>query len=302
MGPVTVTTKSRPPSRTRKPRQPRKSAESRGGLGRTPLSYTGLIALALFAAVPLIVFVFNSQKSDLELGTNPLGPPRSLSLRNFIDAWNYGDLGTGLRNSLIIVTATVLGVWICAGFAAYSLARLNPFGAKAITNYLLVIIALPVQLFLVPLFFLWTRLHLYDTLPGLFLIYIALNTPFATLLLRTFLIGVPKELDEAARIDGANEWQVATRVILPLSWPGFLTVGLVTGLAAYNELLFATTFISTPSRLPMSTSFLQFQQGQSHLFGLIDAAGLIMVAPAIVFFLVLQRRFINGLTSSGVKG
>ena len=267
-----------------------------------PGSYSGLVLLALFAVLPLSAFLFNALKSDSELGSNPLGPPLHPRLDNFADAWVQGDLGTGLRNSAIIVAGTVLGVWFCAGLAAYALARLDVPGQSWFTSYFFVVIALPVQLFLVPLFFLWTRLNLYDTLLGLTVIYIALNTPFATLLLRSFLIAIPRELDEAARLDGAGEWRIATRIVMPLSWPGLLTIGLITGLAAYNELLFAVTFMSTPENLPISTAFLQFQQGFSQQWGLVNAAGLIMVFPVLLLFLAMQRRFVAGLTSSGLKG
>ena len=280
----------------------RRPSVAGGGVRRTPLSYAVLTLLAAFSAVPLFILVFNSLKSDAEIGRDPLGIPTSLDLGNFSLAWTQGQLGQGLLNSLYLVVGTIIGVWVCAGMAAYSLARLNPPFKRGIANYLLVVISLPVQLFLVPLFFLWTRLGLYDSIPGLILIYIALHTPFATLLLRTFLVGIPREIDEAARIDGANEWQVATRIVLPLARPGFLTVGLITGISAYNELLFAVTFISTPSRLPISTAFLYFQQGQTHLWAVTNAAGLIMVMPVVVLFLSSQRRFIAGLASSSVKG
>ena len=280
----------------------RRKRGGNGGIYRTPVSYTVLIILAVFAGLPLLVLLFNSFKSDAELGRNPLGFPQSWDFNNFSLAWTQGSLGQGLINSFFLVVGTILGVWICAGFAAYALARLDVPFKKGFANYFLIIISLPVQLFLVPLFFLWTKLGLYDTIPGLIIIFIALYTPFATLLLRTFLVGIPKEIDEAARIDGANEWQVATQIILPLAQPGFLTVGLVTGLSAYNELLFAVTFISDPTRLPISTAFLSFQQGQTQLFGVVNAAGLIMVIPVVILFLAMQRRFISGLASSAVKG
>jgi raffinose/stachyose/melibiose transport system permease protein len=261
-----------------------------------------LVLLGVFALGPLVVLVFNAFKTDAELGSNPLGPPREIALDNFERAWVQGSLGTGLANSALLVAGTVMGVWICAGAAAYAMARLDLPGAGTVTAYLVVVIALPVQLFLVPLFFLWTRLNLYDTLPGLILIYVALNSPFATLLLRAFLLSIPRDIDDAARIDGANEWQLATRVVMPLAWPGFLTVGLVTGLAAYNELLFATTFMSSPENLPISTAFLHFQQGFTRQWGITGAAGLIMIIPVLVLFLLMQRRFIAGLTTGGVKG
>lgn len=290
-------------SNTVRPRRRRGKADSRpGGIGRTPFAYFWLTLLALFAGLPLLVLLSNSLKTAIELGENPLGLPKGFDWQNFADAWNQGGLGQGLLNSLIVVLGTVIGTWICAGLASYALSRLDLPFKRALGNYLFVIISLPVQLFLVPLFFLWSRVGLINTLPGLIIIYIAIQTPFATLLLRTFMVGIPRELDEAARIDGANEWQIATQVILPLAQPGFLTVGLVVGLASYNELLFAVTFISTPSTLPISTAFLQFSQGESQQFGLVNAAGVIMLVPVVILFLFLQRRFIGGLASSGLKG
>ncbi|MCU1411032.1 MAG: carbohydrate transporter permease [Rhodoglobus sp.] len=273
-----------------------------GGLGRTPVSYAVLVILGLFAFLPVLVLLFNSLKTSLELGTNPLGPPSSLDFSNFVEAWTRGSMARGLGNSAILVAGTILGTWLCAGSAAYALARLDLPFKRGVETYLFVIISLPVQMFIVPLFFLWVRLGLINTLFGLIVIYVALNTPFSVLLLRTFLVGIPRELDEAARLDGANELQVATRVILPLSWPGFLTVGLVSGLGAYSELMFAVTFLLDPAQMPGATSFLQFSQGFTQLYNLVNAAGVIIVLPLIILFLLMQRRFIAGLATGGTKG
>jgi raffinose/stachyose/melibiose transport system permease protein len=286
-----------------RPRRSPDAMDSRpGGLKRAPISFVLLVLLAVFAVLPVLVLVFNSFKSDSELATNPLGLPQSWDFSNFATAWTLGNLGQGLMNSAILVAGTVVGVWICAGMAGYALARLNVPFKRGISFYLLIVISLPAQMFLVPLFFLWTNLGLYDNLFGLILIYTALQFPFATLLLETYLSGVPKEIEEAARIDGANEWQVATRIVLPLTRPGFLTVGLVVGLAVYGELFFAVIFISSPGNLPISTAFLQFQQGFTRLYGVTDAAGFIMIIPVILLFVLMQRKFISGLASSGVKG
>ncbi|WP_329088005.1 MULTISPECIES: carbohydrate ABC transporter permease [unclassified Streptosporangium] len=273
-----------------------------GGLGPTPISYTVLTLLALFAILPVLVLVFNSFKSSLEIGSNPLGLPSSADFSNFAEAWRRGNMARGFANTVFLVVGTVVGTWLCAGTAAYSLARLNLPGKRKVETYLFILISLPVQMFIVPLFFLWVQLDLINTLPGLVIIYVALNTPFSVLLLRTFLVGIPKELDEAARLDGANEWRIATRIILPLSWPGFMTVGLVSGLGAYSELLFAVTFLVDPAQMPVATSFLQFSQGHTQLYNLVNAAGVIIVVPLIILFLLMQRRFIAGLAASGSKG
>ncbi|WP_066366040.1 carbohydrate ABC transporter permease [Herbidospora mongoliensis] len=272
------------------------------GLRRTPISYTVLILLALFAGLPLLVLVFNSFKSNLELGNNPLGLPSGLDFTNYVEAWTQGSIGRGMWNSVILVGGTVIGTCVTAGMCAYAMARLDLPFKRGFENYLFVVISLPVQMFIVPLFFLWSNLSLIDSLFGLIIIYVALNTPFSVLLLRTFLVGIPKELDEAARIDGANEMQIAWRIILPLARPGLLTVGLVSGLGAYSELLFAVIFVTDPDKLPMATALLNYSQGHTQLFGLVNAAAVIMTVPAVVLFLFMQRKFIAGLASGGVKG
>ncbi|MDM4762036.1 carbohydrate ABC transporter permease [Galbitalea sp. SE-J8] len=273
-----------------------------GGSRRTPVSYLVLVLLALFAALPVLVMVFNSLKSNYEIGANPLGFPTSFEFANFVEAWVQGNMGRGLLNTVVVVSGTIAGTWLCAGPAAYAMARLDLPLRRGIENYLYFVISLPVQMFIVPLFFLWVQLGLIDTLFGLIVIYVALNTPFSVLLLRTFLIGIPRSLDEAARIDGASEWRVATRIVLPLSLPGFLTVGLLSGLGAYSELLFCVTFLSDPELFPVATAFLNFSQGYAQNYGLVNAAGVILLAPLVLLFLALQRRFISGLASSGVKG
>ncbi|MFO7631410.1 MAG: carbohydrate ABC transporter permease [Caldilinea sp.] len=130
----------------------------------------------------------------------------------------------------------------------------------------------------------------------------SLFSPFATYLLRSFLVSIPMDYEEAARIDGANDLQVLTRIILPLSWPGFLTVVLVVGLSVWNEFLFAITFLQRPELKPISTSLLAFQTRFSRDWGLTSAASVIMIIPIVILFLFLQRQFIEGLARGGLKG
>jgi raffinose/stachyose/melibiose transport system permease protein len=264
--------------------------------------YAVLVALAFFALAPLVVLVFNALKTSAELGRTPLGPPLSPVFSNFPKAWELGNFAVTMRNSAIITVGTVIGVCIIAGMAAYALSRLDLPGSDGVLFYLFVGSAIPVQLFLVPLFFLWSRLQLTNTLIGVIIIYWAIFSPFATLLLRSYLVALPRDFEDAARIDGANELQVLTRVVLPLAWPGFLTVALVSGLAAWNEFFFAVTFIQDDNLKPIATSFLAFQNQFSRNWGLTSAAGLFMILPVIVLFLILQRRFIEGLASGGLKG
>lgn len=281
--------------------------ESRGGrrTRREPSKipyYVVLILLAIFALGPLVVLAFNSLKTSAEIGRNPLGPPLSPIFQNFPDAWTQGNFASTMLNSVILTLGTVVGVCVIAGMAAYALDRLDLPGTDAVLLYLFVASAVPITLFLVPLFFLWSSLNLTNTLFGLIVIYWAIFSPFATLLLRSYLVALPRDFEDAARIDGASELQVLLRVVLPLSWPGFLTVALVSGLAAWNEFFFAITFIQDENLKPVTTSFLAFQSNFSRDWGLTSAAGILIILPIIVLFLFLQRRFISGLTAGGLKG
>jgi raffinose/stachyose/melibiose transport system permease protein len=265
-------------------------------------AYATLTALAIFAIGPLVVLLFSALKSPQEAATNPIGVPRDPQFGNFVDAWRDGGLSTTMANSAFITVGTVIGVCVIAGMAAYALARLEIRGANAVTAYLLLAAAIPAQLFLVPLFFLWTRIGLYDTRVGLVVIYWGLYSPLATLLLRSYLVSLPRDFEDAARMDGASELRVLRDVVIPLSRPGFLTVALVVGLFAWNEFFFAITFVQTEDKLPVVSSFLAFSQNFTRDWSLTSAAAILIVLPVLALFLALQRRFIEGLTGTGLKG
>ncbi len=265
-------------------------------------NYVILILLLFFAIGPLIVLFFNSVKTSQELIVNPMGFPRTLRLANFVDAWNQGGFAQTARNSVFLVVTTVTLELILAGMAAYSLARLNPPGQGGFMLYMLVGSTLPVWLFLVPLLFLWIKLRLNNTLYGLTILYLAFNAPFATFLLRAFMVQIPRDFEDAARVDGANEIGVFTRVILPLVWPGFLTVGLVVGLGVWNEFQTALIFTSDPDLFPVALSYYKFTSRFGRDWTLTSSAAVMMIAPVLILFLALQRRFIAGLSQGGVKG
>jgi len=275
-----------------------------GGRRDTSLApnYIILILLLAFALGPILVLLFNSVKTPAEIGLNPLGPPQSFVWQNFPKAWDVGNFATTTRNSSVLVVGTVAGVLILGGMAAYSLAKLNLPGAGMVTLYLLIGTSIPLQLFLVPLFFTWQRLSLVNTLHGLIIIYIATNAPFAVFLLRSYMLQLPSDFEDAARVDGAGEWQIFTNIVVPLSWPGFLTVGLVVALSVWNEFLLATVFLTEQDLFTVVTSYYNFSTRFSRDWTMTSAAAVMMILPVIVIFLALQRRFIDGLTQGGIKG
>jgi raffinose/stachyose/melibiose transport system permease protein len=264
--------------------------------------YAALILLMLFALAPLMILGFNSLKTLSQVSQNPISPPvDGLHWDNYVNAWEQGHYATTVRNSAIVTAATVLGVLIVSGLAAYSLARLRPWGANGLTMYFLIGTSLPAQLFLVPLFFVWAHLGLVNNLLGVIIIYWATLSPFATFLLRSFMVALPSDFEDAARLDGASEMRVLWDIIRPLAWPGFMTAGLITGLAAWNEFLFALTFLQRDDVKTITASLFAFNDQYQRDWALTSAASVLMILPVLVLFLALQRRFIAGLTVGGLK-
>ena len=274
----------------------------RGSRQTSVLNHLVLAALAAFALMPVLVLFFNSVKSSSEIGINPLGPPREVHLENFQEAWERGNFARTMRNSVVLVAGTVTLVLFLGGLAAYSLARLKPPGSDAFMGYMLVAATLPIWLYLVPLFILWRSLHLLNNPLGLILIYTALNAPLAVFLLRSFLLSVPQELEDAAVVDGATKLQAFFRIILPLAWSSFLTVGLVVALSVWGEFQIALIFIQLPDFYPVTTSYFAFTTRFGRDWALTSASAVMMIAPIVLFFVALQRQFIEGLTQGSVKG
>ena len=275
----------------------------RGGRGMSLApNYVILILLLIFSIGPLAIMAFNSLKSRTEIGDNPLGLPRGLVWSNYSRAWDVGNFSTTMVNSGLLVAGTVIGVLLLGGMAAYSLAKLDLPGAGALMLFLLVVSSLPIHLFLVPLFVLWRELGLLNSFHGLILIYIALNAPLAIFLLRSYMVQLPRDFEDAARVDGAGEWQIFAKIVVPLSWPGFLTVGLVVALSVWNEFLLATVFLQDESKFTVVTSYQNFATRFSRDWSLTSAASVMMIVPIIVIFLIFQRRFIEGMTQGGMKG
>ena len=274
------------------------------GAGRsqsTVPNYIVLVLLALFAALPILLLFSNSLKSTSEIAASPFAIPRDFIWSNYAEAFQKGNYAVTIRNSAILTISTIAGSLTVAGLAAYALSRLKLKGANILSFYFLVGIGVPAQLFIIPLFFMWKQFGLVNTHLGLIIIYVALQSPFATYLLRSYMLSIPEEFVDAAKIDGASDWQVFRHIIAPLTGPGFLTAGLVIGLFTWNEFLFAVTFLPERDFKPVATSLYAFQGRFSRDWGLTNAGSVIMMAPVLILFLALQRRFIEGLTQGGLK-
>jgi raffinose/stachyose/melibiose transport system permease protein len=266
------------------------------------ISYLVLAIFAFIALFPIALLLLNSLKPAAQIVQNPLGLPEPVRWQNFVNAWNHAKFSKTFVNSLIVSGTTIVLVCSTSSLTAYVLARKKIKSWKIFTFYLLATTTAPVQLYLFPLYFGFAKLGLINNVFGVALIYTALFSPFAVMLLRTYFLAVPKELEEAAIVDGATSWQVFSKVMLPIVSPGILTVALIIGLNSWNEFLIATTFLQKADNVTAVIAFYLLSGQYSSDWGEIMAAALIIVIPVVGLFVFMQKRFIEGMAGGSVKG
>jgi raffinose/stachyose/melibiose transport system permease protein len=266
------------------------------------ISYIVLAIGAFIALFPIALLVLNSLKPAAQIVQSPLSLPNPIRWENFTNAWNHAKFSKTFINSLLLSGTTIVLVCSTSSLSAYVLARKKIASWKIWTFYLLATTTAPIQLYIFPLYFGFAKLGLINNVFGVALIYTALYSPFAVMLLRTYFIAVPKELEEAALIDGATHWQVFSKVMLPIVSPGILTVALIIGLNSWNEFLIATTFLQKADKVTAVIGFYLLSGQYSSDWGEIMAAALIIVVPVVVLFVAMQKRFIEGMAGGSVKG
>ena len=266
------------------------------------VKYVFLFGMLLFALVPLLQVFINSFRSDREVKTMPLGLPKQWVFNNYPETWKIGGYGQAYINSLLIAAVVIVVVLAVAGLGAYSISKLEYKGRGFFNAYFFVAISLPGFLYIVPDDFIFNKLHLIDTRVGLMLVYIAMQIPFNMLLLKTFLAGIPRELEEAAKIDGCNELDSFMKITLPIAKPMFLTVAILVFVNVWNEYLWSNTFVTTEIIKPVATRFVKFTGEYGSDMAKIYTASVITIAPVIILYLLFSRKFIEGMTSGSVKG
>jgi N,N'-diacetylchitobiose transport system permease protein len=276
-------------------------------LRKLTLNATG-IAVAVVTLFPIFWMVSTAFKPATEIySLTPRALPAHPTLSNFRSVLNGSVIGmpywTFLRNSLVVTVASVVVSSLIALLAAIAVAR---FRFRFRTTYLIMLLIvqmLPQQALVIALFLDFRRVNLLDSLLGLVLLYITFSLPVTIWMLRNFVAAVPRELEEAAAIDGAGPLTVFWKVLLPLVAPGLVTTSVFAFIFAWNEFVFATTFLGTDQAkytLPVYVTYF-FGKGSVD-WGAIMAASLLFTLPVMVFFLIVQRRLRTGLLAGAVKG
>ncbi len=266
--------------------------------------YTLLLAAgALLTVFPFIYMLSTSLKGPVYVfELPPRLVPSQPTLRNFILAWTSNNFARYFLNSLgVTLVTTLLVIWL-GSMMAYAFARFEFVLKKPLYYLVMFFMMMPAMSLIVPQFILATRLKLVDQLPGLVVMYVAQNLPLTVFLLRGFLEQVPREIEEAAQMDGASAWGVYWRVLLPLSKPALATAAIFASLGAWDEYVWAFTIINTAEKRTLPVGIAAFQGVHLSDWGLVFAASLIAVVPVILLFIILQKYFIKGMVTGAVKG
>ncbi|TYC51444.1 carbohydrate ABC transporter permease [Rhodobacterales bacterium] len=262
-----------------------------------------ILAYIVFALFPLFwLLKVAVTPNDLLYSEGVRMWPSRATLEHFEFVIAHSAFPTFFRNSVIVSGSTAIAVTIIASLAGYALSRFS-FRAKYWLIALMLITQMfPLVMLVAPIFKMLTPLGLTNSLAGLVIVYTAFNAPFATFLMQSFFDGIPKDLEEAAMIDGATQFKAFRQIILPLTLPGIAaTLGFVFT-AAWSELLFALMLISGNDAATFPVGLLSFVSKFSVDFGQMMAAGVLALIPACLFFLLIQRYLVQGLTAGAVKG
>jgi len=275
---------------------------NRTSLGQKILYYTLLVILAVIIIFPIYYMIIISLKIPRDIYRTPSILPVNATLVNYVDLFVKMNFLTNIRNSLIVAgLSTAVSVFI-SSLAAYSLVRLKYRFRDTLGRIILFAYLTPSALLFIPLSVIVARLNLGNTLHGLIFVYLTFATPLSTWLLMGYFRSIPADLEEAALIDGATRLGALFRVVMPLVTPGLIAVSVFTFTGAWNELLLALIFITSPDKqtVPVAVSYLI--TGDVFRWGLIMAGSVAAAVPVMVLYYLGQRFVVQGLAAGAVKG
>lgn len=270
---------------------------------QSPWIWVAVVAIILFCLFPFYWLVNVSLKTGADLSGSSLLPPNP-TLENYRSIFKNSDFTNGLKNSAIVAFSVTILALTFGSFAAYALARLKMRGKFLVLAVVLSVTTFPQITIAAPLFKLWTDIGIYNTRIGLIIPYLTFALPLAIYILTSFFKEIPKDLEEAALVDGATHFQAFRKVVVPLAAPGLATAGILTFIAAWNEFLLAITLTSSQSArtVPAAIAFFTGSTEFEQPLGTISAASVTISIPLIILVLLFQKRIVAGLTAGAVKG
>lgn len=266
------------------------------------LIYLVLAAGGIFSLLPLVWLI---RSSLMDMGQifelPPIWVPDPFQFSNYREALTILPFGRYFVNTLIIVVFSVLGVIVTSSISAYSFARMNWRGRNLVFGLLLSSMMLPYAVTLIPTFIGWSKVGLTNSFIPLIAPAWCGGGAFNIFLLRQFYLSIPRELDEAAYVDGASHWRIFRSIILPLTKPALIVVGLFSFLASWNDFLGPLVYLNDETQYTLALGLQQFKGMYSAEWHLMMAAATVVLLPAIIVFFIGQRYFIEGITLTGIK-
>lgn len=264
------------------------------------LKYFIAISYAVIALFPFLWMISNSFRNNQEIFSAPFALPKSFRINNYIEAWSTAKIGTYFLNSVIVSFSAVLVLIVFASMASYIIARVKP--NNLIYTYFTLGIMIPIHAMLIPTFIMLRKVDLLNNRAGLSIVYMAANMALSIFILVGFMRGIPKEMEEAAEIDGAGIYRTFFSIILPISKPGIATIGTLSFLNAWNDFLYAQVLMVSPA-IKTLTQGIQNLKGQySTDYGLMSAGLVITIIPVVVVYILFQEQVVKGMTAGAVKG
>ncbi|SDO41285.1 raffinose/stachyose/melibiose transport system permease protein [Microbacterium sp. ru370.1] len=260
-----------------------------------------LIALSIAMIYPIVIIVITAFKPNLEVLTNPTGLPQAPTFDNFVTSWQDAGFANLFFNSVLLTVVSMTVATFVAALASYAIVRQATRIGSGVYLLLAAGIFLPMQLALVPQFRVVRDLGLINNYAGVILLYIAGALPFGVFLMAAFMRQVPKEIVEAAVIDGAGYFTLFRRIFLPLARPAIATFWVLQGVGVWNDYLVPQLLLTDPSKRTLTTGVLYFKAQYLADWGNIMAAVLIMSLPILLLFVFAQRFFVSGLYAGAVK-
>ena len=261
-----------------------------------------LATVSLGVLVPIGYVIIASLKTIPDFFGNPYGLPSEWAWDNYARAWNEAQLSITLRNSIVVTASAVIASTFLAAMISYGLSRRERWLAMPLYAMFTGGLLVPVQMVILPLFLLLREAGLYGTLGALILPYCALGLPLGVLILTPLIATMPRELADAARVDGAGEWQIFLRIVLPLLRPGLASVCILNGVWMWNEFFIPLVLSPKVDTQTMPVGIVSFIGTYSTEWGLVFASVVMATAPVVVAYLALSRQFIAGLTAGALKG
>ncbi|MEI2340308.1 carbohydrate ABC transporter permease [Priestia megaterium] len=262
--------------------------------------YVGLIVYFIVIAYPLLWMIISSFKSTDEIFTHSWSMPHNWLIENYVTAWKSG-ISSYFLNSVIVTGASCFLTVLVSALGAYGLSRFEFQGKAFVLIICLGGLMLSPQVSLIPLYSIIQNLGIYNTHLALILPYVAYRIPLTILLIRAYFLSIPKELEEAARLDGCTSLGILFRIFIPMSTPILLTTTILTAYYTWNEFMFAIIFIDDDSLRTIPAGLMQFRDALQTDWGVLLAGLTISAAPIVMLFLFMQKYFIRGIANGSVK-